>query len=300
TAEGTLARVDNGAQVELTAKMVSETRWVFIPSVPLEYSTLYTASVTWDDGQDSMEFTTSDVGSVPVEQNLVGRAYAWDVGSGALVMPAGAGAVLDKLNQTLLTGVVAQSDDFLGLLAARPVAGSDPPAQDLCTETADLTGPDPAGDDDDSAGDDDDSAGDDDDSAGSDAREAGGGWSDPYFSAGPADITVSIEVPIFGEIPLTFYEAEFSGTFVSSTPGGAADSIAGGAFKTFLDLRDTGIPCEQAAAFLAVSCEPCPNEAKSLECVNLWIVDLVADLVPDLSLVPRSSDAIDADPGCSG
>jgi len=300
TATGSLASVDNGSAVSLLTKWVSETRVVFIPEAPLDYSTAYTASVTWDDGKGSMVFTTSDVGSVPVAQNLVGLTYSWDVSSGAVVMPPGAGDVLDQVGQTLLTGVVAQTDDFLGLLAARPVDGSDPLVQDLCSETADLTGPPPGGDDDDSAGDDDDSAGDDDDSAGGVGREDVEGWTDPYFHAGPADISVPIEVPIFGEIPLTFHEAQFSGTFVSSTAGGVADTIAGGAFQTYLDLRDTGIACEQGAAFLSVTCEPCPGEPKVLECVNLWIVDLVATLVPDLSLTPRSGADIEADAGCGG
>ena len=270
----------------------SATRMVFTPDSSLEFSTSYTASVTWTDGSDSMEFSTSDVGSAPVDVDMTGSTYAWDMGTGAVVSPQGGEALLGGGGDfTLLTGIMGQHPGHLDLIGSLADTEGATPAQDLCVATAELSEA--------WAGDDDDSAGDDDDSA---PAPSGGNWNDPNFSAGPANLLQRVPNPLTGaEMELTLYDSVFGGTFVASSTGSVPPAIVGGTFSAHIDMRDTGMgfPCSQMSAFLeGLTCLSCPHDPGAEECVLVWIVDVTADLVPGLTMVPRSQAEIDADTTC--
>jgi hypothetical protein len=302
----------DGGDVTFAVSWASPTRIVVVPDSPLEFSTTYTASIIWPDGDKSVEFTTSDVGSVAVDMDMTGSTYAWNVGSGTIISPEGGEVLLGSGDSfVLLTGVTAQNGTDLDLIGGLADTEGAAPSQDLCVPTTELSGAatvagdddDSAGDDDDSAGDDDDSAGDDDDSAGDDDDSAGsdhdGSWHDPSFAAGPANLAFRVPNPVTGaDMELTLYDATFSGTFVASTDGSLPPLIAGGTFSSHIDMRDTGMgfPCAQLSQFLdGISCTACPHEPSADECVLVWVVDVVADLVPGLTMVPRSQEAIDLD-----
>jgi len=294
----------DGTPVAGLSSWVSPTRLVFTPDSHLEFSTDYTAAVVWTDGSDSMQFTTSDVGSQPVGTDMTGSTYAWGMGSGTVLSPVGGEALLGGASFTLLTGITGQAPGYLEMVGSLAVVDGSDISQDLCVEPADLTAPIPStGDDDDSAGDDDDSAGDDDDSAGDDDdAPVEGNWNDPFLSAGPADLLQRVANPLTGgDMELTLYGSLFSGTFVADSSGGLPPAINGGSFSAHIDMRDTGMgfPCEQMSAFLdGIVCLPCPHEPGAQECVLVWVVDVVADLVPGLTMVPRTQTEIDADPAC--
>ncbi len=292
--------------VPFATSWVSTTRMVVTPAESLDYSTTYDASVTWTDGTDDMEFTTSDVGSVPVNQDLTGTTYAWNIGSGNVISPEGDELLLGAAGDfVLLTGVTAQSANNLGLIGGLADTSGAVLAQDLCIPTAELSEAEGfVGDDDDSAGDDDDSAGDDDDSAGDDDDSAAGdlppgNWNDPAFVAGPANLLQRVPNPLTGAaMELTLYDATFGGTFVASSAGSPPGSIAGGSFSAYVDLRDAamGFSCVQIAQFAAgIDCIACAHDPAAQECVQLWVIDVTAELVPGVTMVPRSQETIDAD-----
>ena len=306
TATPTLT-ASGGATVALSTLWTSPTRIVVTPDSPLEFSTSYTATIEWTDGDDSMEFSTSDVGSTPVDMDLTGATYAWNVGSGAIVSPQGGEMLLGAGGDfVLLTGITAQNGSDLDLIGGLAETDGSVPSQNLCVPTSQISGAAAAaGDDDDSAGDDDDSAGDDDDSAGDDDDSAGddddsdGSWNDPTFEAGPANLQQRVPNPVTGgEMELTLYDATFSGTFVSSTAGSLPPAIVGGTFSSHIDMRDTGMgfPCSQLSQFMdGLVCTSCPHDPSQDECVLVWVVDVTADLIPGLTMVPRTQEVIDAD-----
>ena len=298
-----------GSTVSFSTFWPSPTRIVVTPDSPLEFSSTYAASIVWTDGDDSMEFTTSDVGSTPVDMDLTGATYAWNVGSGAIVSPQGGEMLLGAGGDfVLLTGITAQNGSDLDLIGGLANTESTIPSQDMCVPTSELSGgAGAAGDDDDSAGDDDDSAGDDDDSAGDDDDSAGahgeGNWNDPSFVAGPANLQQRVPNPISGvEMELTLYDATFSGTFVASTDGSLPPAIVGGTFSSHIDMRDidmgpnVSFTCSELSQFMdGIACTSCPHDPTAEECVLVWVVDVTADLIPGLTMVPRSQEVIDAD-----
>ena len=75
----------------------------FAPSVPLLPNSEYTAEITYCGGAPSISFFTSDLGS-PVDCDLTGGTFAFNISGDRYVKPAGAGPLLfgDALNSVLL------------------------------------------------------------------------------------------------------------------------------------------------------------------------------------------------------
>ncbi len=247
---------------------ISPTRLALDPTGPLLHSTDYVATVTWGAaGSQTFGFTTSDEGSVPFEQDLVGNTYAFDINSGTILSPQGGEQFLDQLNSALLMTVTAQTDTTIGFRGALALADSDPPEQDFCAETVEFDDPPPI-------------------------------WADPTFQAGPADVPQSFDIPNVGPVDLTFRQMEVSGTF-ASTNATDVDQIIGGSVYTVVDIRDAGlgIPCAQIGLFVpGIVCQSCPHEPAVDECVIIWATGLTADIVPDLSLLEWAE--ADFDPTC--
>jgi len=280
----------DGTVVTGTTSWASATRAVFTPDSPLAFSTTYDASITWTDGSDAMQFTTSDLGSQPVDVDLTGSTYAWNMGSGVVISPQGGEALLGGGGDlTLLTGITGQHPGHLDIIGSLAEVDGATITQDVCVATSELSQP--------WIGDDDDSAGDDDDSA---AAPSGGNWNDPAFSAGPADIQQRVSFPGSGELDLTLRDSVFSGTFVAVAAGSVPSTIVGGSFSANVDVRDTGYDCATALfIFPDLTCNTCPHDPAADECIQVWIVDVTADLVPGLTMVPRTEADITADLVCT-
>ena len=261
-AEVTLANAA-GEDVPGSSTWLSETRYDFDPKVNLAHTETYTATVHWgpkDDPQtQSWSFTTSTVGDTPVEASMVDQTFAYNLAESTVVAPAGGGAILDQFSGTFLQGVTAQSETEISFLGALAVADSDPPEQDLTNPAIDLNENEPAI------------------------------WLDPYFLAGPADLPQTLDIPSFGQVDVTFRDVTISGVFAASVPEGTVDQILEGTFAAVVDVRDAGFGdvCDQLGLIVeGLTCVTCPHDPSSDQCIIFDLIDLQAELVPGLVLVP--------------
>lgn len=111
---------------------------------------------------------------------------------------------------------------------------SDPPAQDLCTESIQLD------------------------------QEQPHTWRDPWFRSGPADVPQTLEFPFVGATDLVFRDFELSGVFVSSSEGGPVDRVIEGAFSTVTDIEGLlveGLSLQDWSAEDVKANEECAEEA---------------------------------------
>jgi hypothetical protein len=132
-------------------------------------------------------------------------------------------------------------------------------------------------------------------------------WADPYFEVGPADFSQQLDMTAFGMglVDVLFRDMFITGTFAQSAPpDGPADLVVEGTVSTYVDVRDTGLgfTCAQISAFMGgIPCSYCDHDPAAQECIEFWIIDLQAELVPELVLVPRTQVEIDADTeNCGG
>ncbi len=266
----TLADAD-GADVPGVNTWLNLTTLAFNPAGLLTTETVYTATVAWGvDDTASWSFTTSAVGGTPFEEDLTGKTFAFDITSGTVLSPEGGEQFLGQLNTALLMGVTGQTDTEISFVGGLAAEGTEPPEQDLCTPSVDFS------------------------------QNGNPTWNDPNFSAGPADVPQSFDIPNLGPVDLTFHDMEISGTFASSD-GVEVDSIVGASVYTYIDIRDTnfGVPCSQIGLLVpGLVCQPCPLDTSANECIVIWTVGVEADLVPDLTMVPWTQDDVDANAGC--
>ncbi len=274
-AEVTLAD-DAGTPVEGENRWLFGTRLAFDPDLNLAHGGTYTATVTWPgkakDQTHSWTFTTSTLGDTPVEVTLVGNTYAYDLSESTVVAPTGGDALLEQFNATFLQGVTVHTDTEIAFIGALAAAESDPPVQDVCSQSVDLNEKQPAV------------------------------WVDPYFLAGPADLdqTLSLPDPV-GTVDITFRDVEVSGLFNSSLGDGVVDQILEGTFSAVVDVRDAGFgdACDLLKNFVAgLTCVTCPHDPASDQCVIFDLIDLEASLVDGLELITVTQEDIDANPAC--
>ena len=231
----------------------------------------YTATVAWglSDTAD-FSFTTTDVGSVPFGEDLTGKTFAFDITSGTVLSPEGGEQFLDQLNNALLMGVSEQTTSNISFIGGLAADNTDPPEQDFCSPSVDFS------------------------------ENGSPVWNDPNFSAGPADVPQTFDIPNLGALDLTFHDMQVSGTFDSST-GAEVDMIVGASVYTYVDIRDTGLgtPCSQLGIFVpGLVCQPCPLETSAIECIVIWTVGLDAELVPNLTMIPWTQADVDVTDGC--
>ena len=233
----------------------------------------YTATVVWNDADPqthTWSFSTSDVGSEPVDADLVGNTYAYDLTSGTVVAPAGGDALLGQFNATFLQTVTAQTDTEISFLAGIAAADTAPPEQDFCSPSINLNEKQPAV------------------------------WADPYFQAGPADIPQTLDIPGFGVLDVLFRDVAVSGVFASSD-GSAVDLVVEGTFDATVDVRDAGLGdvCDQLGLLVpGLTCITCPHDPSSQQCIIFNLIDLQAELVPGLTLIEWSQKDVDANGDC--
>jgi len=222
----------------------------FYPSAPLASSTSYTANLSWCDGEQSgaITFSTSELGESAEASGLVGNTYSLDLASGRIIIPEGVGTILESyLDYTLYMGVSAADEKNITFIGA--TADEDNPSlQDYCTETLGF----PTAD-----------------------------FTDnPFFQIGPE--TTTLDVAGFS---IEIQDLNVSGALA---PGG--DWIGGATLSGSIDTRplgelldstEDGAICELVQGF-GVECEPCSDGLEY--CLSIYVVDLSADLVSDLTL----------------
>ena len=270
--DGTITVADAaGLDVPGTLTWLNATTLGFNANGLLGAETAYTATVSWGMADTAdFSFTTSDVGSVPFGEDLTGKTFAFDIASGTVLSPEGGEQFLGQLNNALLMGVTEQSATGISFIGGLAADETDPPEQDFCTPSVDFSENGPAV------------------------------WNDPNFSAGPADVPQTFDIPNLGALDLTFHDMQVSGTFDSSD-GTEVDMIVGASVYTYVDIRDTGLgtPCSQLGIFVpGLVCQPCPQDPSANECVVIWTVGLDAELVPDLTMIPWTQADADATDGC--
>ncbi len=217
----------------------------FTPDSPLDPATSYTATLTYCVGDASIDFTTSPLG-MALDTDLTDNTYAIDLASARFVEPAGVGDLIGEfVTMNVLVGVTAYTEggtiDMLGALSE-----DNSTVQDYCTPTF----PFPQ----------------------ADFSEA------PYFSVGPADITLAVAGY---EIPMQ--DLEISGTFADdgSYFGGA---VLGGMIdaRDIVEMIDEVDSWEDACNLTASFGAPCVACDDGIEaCLVLLADQIVAEQVPD-------------------
>ncbi len=231
--------------------------WTFEPDELLSPDWEYTAYVTWDGGDASFSFETSDIGgSVSPESAIVGNAFVSDFASATFVEPPGVGAIIQsQLSEVAMLCDVLPSSDLpggelhyvLGLGEGNgPTAVVDP-----CVPTMQPNyGP---------------------DGVVGTADDEPATWNNPAFDLGPID-GVSIQMQ---GLPVTMNDVVMSGLFSPD-----ATTIAGGVFAASIDTRplvplliddteeDPGAVCDLMSS-LGVSCEECGGDNPGVYCLSV-------------------------------
>ena len=249
----TLSLADaDGVGVPGTQANPAETRHTFEPTAALVPLEGYELTISWPGDTEVVAFTVSATGTTPAAPQ-VGQTFSLDLGSGTSVQP-GAEQFVDQMNTSPpLLGITWIEVSALHLRIAPSVPGSDPPEQDLSGTAVDLDESGPAV------------------------------WEDPWFQTAALDVPNSFEVPNVGLFDLTHRDLTLSGSF------DGAGGMVGVRYTATVDLRDSGLglPCAQMGLFVpGIICVSCPHDPAFDECIGLDLIDIPAELVPGLTLVP--------------
>lgn len=216
----------------------------FSPDGEFEGASSYIATLSYCAGEESISFSTSDLGGDVDLDALIDMTYSLDLASGTIVEPAGLEALLEfagfSLDQQLLLGVEAVSETAIDFLGALPDDSGE--AQDFCSATLDFPTADFT--------------------------------ASPYFQIGPQDLSTEV----------AGYEVIINNILLSGTFSDDATWIGGVEFAGDLDLAPVadaiGFPastlCTYAAIF-GITCDDC-GDGRS-ECLGLIIQDMDADSV---------------------
>ncbi len=139
-AQGTeTIEVDQGANVVAGATVIDGNKVTFQADAPLQPNTSYEVTLNWCAGPTATIWTTSRYG-IPVDPNdVIGRTYSIDLGSGRFASPAGIGPLIQQEMESpiLINPQGLQSNDLQMLIALGTVQDQ----QDVCQPTASFTGP---------------------------------------------------------------------------------------------------------------------------------------------------------------
>lgn len=221
----------------------------YTPDAPLEPGQAYSVDLDYCGGSDALAFSTSALGT-PLDTDLVGRTWAFDLASARIVTPEGMAAVLNMFPaEPLLLGVVAASDTELTIIEGTGFL--DAIDQDYCAATTEL----PPGD-----------------------------FSEqPYFSV----VAETAGVQVSG-VPVTVRNVTITGTFAadgSEVGGGTLSSILDTRpLAPLVGGTEPGSACEVMIS-LGIVCEPCPTDSEPY-CVTLIADQITAPEVPGVTVAP--------------
>lgn len=226
---------------------VEERIVIFEPTDPLATSTTYTATLSYECGDETLTFTTSDTGE-PTTVDPIGRVYSLDLTAGEWTRPPGIGAVISNLiteDVTLLfmaNLIVDDGDnDTINYIGA-PASATDGNAQDVC-ETPFLV---------------------------EDAI-----WNDPYFEGSTPELAITV-----AGISVTIQDLLIAGDYSVDGSVIEIDRFAGEIDTRELAALPIGDLCKTIGA-LGVPCAPCSFEPASETCLDLQVENLVLPYLPD-------------------
>lgn len=249
---------------------------IFTPTNPLAPSTDYTTTVSYSCSSDlvASEWRTSEVGTA-VPGDLTGRSYLLDLSSGRFVEPEGVGDIIGEyLDQIVLIGVHAQAGTTIDMIGALGTQDTAAPIEGAHTADNAVKGINQAA------------------CEQSIAFPPGISFAaNPYFSAGPADTTLSV-----AGFTVTIEDLKISGAFSpdasyisGATLGGKIDTRPlvpllsadpapcdeptydhDGSAGT-AEVANPNYPCDPGtictlAASLFVTCEPCADGSTATTC----------------------------------
>ncbi|HHO50350.1 MAG TPA: hypothetical protein ENK18_05615 [Deltaproteobacteria bacterium] len=268
-----LSREEPGATLVVTdprgVVVPGTTTWLgrdlaFTPSSFLDPLTTFQADLSWSCGSETWSFESADIDDPVDPVTLDGSTYSIDLTSGTWIEPPGVGPLIPLLIGDLewLMGVETVNAQTIDWLQA---PGDGLGGQDLCAET--------------------------------NALPAADFSNNPLFSIGPADINLDV----LGVLTV------LEGAFMGGTIRGDYGALEGLSVSGTLDTRpwvDAIVPggsddsvCVLFATF-GVSCDPCADGSGTY-CLDVVVDSFDAPLIPGVSMVPRSSAEIAADPTCS-
>lgn len=218
----------------------------WVPSAPLASETTYTVDLKYCGGSTSVEFTTAESFAGKVENSV----YGLELANATIDEPAGVGGMLgDYLPEYVLVEVVSADAASLKLMGALAVEGSNPPEQDVCTESIDFP-----------------------------TADFGG---QPYFQVGPADTMFAV-----AGYNVTLYDMMLAGTF--NADGSAIENGELEGSIDARDIAGAvGFDAETLCMYLGYfggSCSACPSDGEPL-CLTLAVSNLNGDVIDGLDLV---------------
>lgn len=275
-ADGTATEIPLGTVTWAPSGKVATVR----PAAPLDPSTAYTFGISYSCScgrPSAVNFTTGAVGEAVAPADVSGVAYGLDLATGTLVDPPGVQSLLASLvaaleGQPVLVPAWPGEDAALALTWGFAAEVEGVWVQDVCSATADLAGGEVA--------------------------------PSPWFTLAAEDVTLA-----WDGTPLVFPTLEVSGAFA---PGGEA--LSGLLVRGVLDTRplvpflgeDLGAdPTDDAVCDLfatltsgAVACVPCGDDG-ARSCLPLTFVDVTAERLDGLELVPRAPEVVAEDSTCA-
>lgn len=266
----TLTAEDPGASITITetggAEVAGSTSVMgtvvsWTPSAPLSPTTSYDATLSYECGDATVSWTTSDVGN-PTEIDLVGSTFSLDLTSGEFVEPPGVGDLLaSQLGDVeVLVGVESVDGATIQMLGALGAGGG---AQDLCTESLPFP---PAT------------------------------YDDPYFSLETPVLPLDIE-----GFQIDVENLTLSGAFAPDGSRIQGAVLKGDIdTRPLVELVSPGggddAVCTLVSTF-GVSCIDC-SDGSGAFCLSLWVDSIEALGVPGTTLVTVTADDIANNADC--
>ena len=230
----------------------------FTPDGPLDQAASYSATLSYCSARETagVTFTTSTLGEALTIDDLVGRAYLLDLGTGLWLQPDGIGTFINSfLSAEIVLSIQAEEGATLDLEAVIRNVGAT--VQDTCVPTIGF----PTAD-----------------------------WSAaPWFTLGPTEAD-------FGAngLSLPIHDAVLEGTFAAdgSFLGGghlsgnldARDLAPTMAEAGMIGADDPALVCQLMQGF-SVTCGPCTSDGEET-CVPLEVINLVATEETGFSVEP--------------
>jgi hypothetical protein len=261
-----------------TTAMPKDDEATFDPGTNLAPNADYTLTVEWapcDGCPIDIAFSTSDHGQgVTDEAGLVGNTYDIDLAGATFVEPPGVGSILaSQIGDIRVLFTMTAASDFAGgtvdIVGAVGEEAGGNITVDPCTETLKLTETQPAT------------------------------WDSATgaLAIGPADLSLSIQG----------ITADIQQLLITGTVKPDGINMAGGVFAGTIDTRpldgllddsgEEGAICDLVEETVGIPCDDCGGG--EMFCLSLRAEDIIAELVPGLTIPARACEDILGDATCT-
>jgi hypothetical protein len=230
------------------ATTIDGTVVAFKPDAPLTGGSTYTATLNYECGTETWDFTVgNDVGGTTDEAILPGATYSLDLASGTWIKPAGVGDLIGSLigDVEVLFGVISV-DAKGGTIPMIGALGDGNGNQDICVPTLDFP--------------------------------VAPTWTNPYWEVQTPSLDITVDT-----FTISVTDVTLGGAF---TPD--ASSIQGGVLKGSIDTRplvdelapggtEGGVCLLISSIAQGVECVPCGDGQPY--CLEVWVGDITANKV---------------------